>query len=118
MPHRPTRDRHRSFAKDMRADATKAENILWQALRGRKLGGLKFRRQIPLEGYILDFVCFEARLIIEVDGGQHSGSARDARRDAALAEAGFQTLRVWNDDVLTSLDGVCTHIMDAAGVRR
>ena len=68
----------------MRADATKAENVLWQALRNRQLEGLKFKRQAPLGGYILDFVCFEARLIVEVDGGQHSESKRDMQRDAYL----------------------------------
>ncbi|WP_395383976.1 endonuclease domain-containing protein [Mesorhizobium sp. UC22_110] len=56
----------------MRADATKAETLLWQALRNRQLNGLKFKRQVPLDGYILDFVCFEAGLIIEVDGSQHA----------------------------------------------
>ena len=56
----------------MRADSTKAENVLWQALRNKQLEGLKFKRQVPLDGYILDFVCFDARLIVEVDGGQHS----------------------------------------------
>lgn len=90
---------HRSFARAMRSDATKAENLLWQALRNRKLEGLKFRRQVPLDGYILDFVCFEARLIVEVDGGQHSQSARDAVRDRHFESKGFRTLRVWNDEV-------------------
>lgn len=77
----------------MRADATKAENLLWQALRNRQLEGLKFKRQVPLDGYVLDFVCFEARLIVEVDGGQHSGSAQDAERDRHFAGQGFRTLR-------------------------
>jgi very-short-patch-repair endonuclease len=54
----------------MRADSTRAENLLWQTLRGSKLEGLKFKRQVPLDGYILDFVCFEAKLIVEVDGGR------------------------------------------------
>lgn len=66
----------------MRAYATKAENMLWQALRGRQLEGLKFKRQVPIDGYMVDFVCFEEKLIIEVDGGQHSESAADATRDA------------------------------------
>ena len=58
----------------MRADSTKAENVLWQALRNKQIEGLKFKRQVPLDGYILDFVCFEAKLIVEVDGGQHAES--------------------------------------------
>jgi very-short-patch-repair endonuclease len=76
--------RRRTFARKMRADSTKAENVLWQALRNKQLGGLKFKRQVPLDGYILDFVCFEARLIVEVDGGQRSESSRDAVRDRHL----------------------------------
>lgn len=83
----------------MRADATKAENLLWQALRNRQLEGLKFKRQVPLDGYILDFVCFDAKLIVEVDGGQHSESVRDAVRDSHFEAKGFRTLRVWNDEV-------------------
>ena len=72
MVHRLIPPDSRKFSRGMRADATKAENILWQALRNRQLEGLKFKRQVPLGGYVLDFVCFEARLIIEVDDGQHS----------------------------------------------
>jgi very-short-patch-repair endonuclease len=83
----------------MRADATKVENVLWQALRNRQLEGLKFKRQVPLEGYILDFVCFEVRLIIEVDGSQHSDSQRDIVRDRHFEGQGFRVLRFWNDEV-------------------
>jgi very-short-patch-repair endonuclease len=101
----------RAFARKMRADATKAENLLWQALRNRQLEGLKFKRQVPLDGYILDFVCFEARLIIEVDGGQHSESERDVVRDRHFGGKGFRTIRFWNDDVDRSLDGVCLTIL-------
>ena len=81
--------KHRRFARAMRADATKAENLLWQALRAKQLEGLKFRRQVPLDGYILDFVCFEASLIVEVDGGQHSQSADDAVRRQAFRAPGI-----------------------------
>ena len=95
----------------MRADATRAENLLWQALRGSQLEGFKFRRQVPLEGYILDFVCFEARLIVEVDGGQHAESARDQARGAHFASQGFEMLRFWNDEVEKNLDGVCDHVL-------
>ena len=67
----------------MRADATKAENLLWQALRGSQFEGFKFRRQVPLEGYILDFVCFEARLMVEVDDvlRECHSLAHDAQRE-------------------------------------
>ena len=99
----------------MRADATKAENLLWQALRNRQLARLKFKRQVPLGGYVLDFVCFEARLIVEVDGGQHSESRRDAGRDAYFESQGFRTLRSWNDEVTHNIDAVCHKIMREAG---
>jgi very-short-patch-repair endonuclease len=83
----------------MRADATRAETLLWQALRNKQLEGLKFRRQVPLGGYILGFVCFEAMMVVEVDGGQHSESLRDVVRDRHLEAGGFRILRVWNDEV-------------------
>lgn len=99
----------------MRADATKTENMLWQAIRNRQLEGLKFKRQVPLDGYILDFVCFEARLILEVDGGQHSESERDTVRNAHFAAQGFRTLRFWNDEVEHNVDGVCATILAETG---
>ncbi len=95
----------------MRADATRAENRLWQVLRAKQLGGFKFRRQVPVDGYILDFVCFEVRLIVEVDGYQHAESEHDARRDAWFIAEGFRVLRVWNGDVEDNLDGVCALIL-------
>ena len=70
MVHRLVRPAHRKHARDMRTDSTKADNLLWQTLRNRQLEGLKFKRQVPLGDYILDFLCLEARLIVEVDGGQ------------------------------------------------
>ncbi|PWW01830.1 very-short-patch-repair endonuclease [Hoeflea marina] len=102
---------HRSRARAMRADATRPEAILWQALRDRQLEGFKFRRQVPLARYILDFVCFEARLIVEVDGHQHADSARDMRRDAVFVVKGFRVLRFWNHEVLENVDGVCHAIL-------
>jgi very-short-patch-repair endonuclease len=104
-------DRLRQFAKAMRSDATKAENILWQALRRSQLGGFKFKRQVPIDGYILDFVCFEARLTVEVDGAQHAESTKDLARDAHLSKQGFRTVRVWNHEVTTNLGGVCLTIL-------
>ncbi len=104
--HRDVPDRHRAYAKAMRADSTKAENLMWQALRNRQIEGFKFKRQVPTGGYILDFVCFEARLIIEVDGGQHAESRSDAVRDAFFRSQGFRVLRFWNDEVERNLDGV------------
>ncbi len=84
---------------------------LWFALRNRRLGGFKFVRQEAIEGCIVDFVCRERRLVIEVDGGQHADSASDVRRDAVLAGNGYNVLRFWNSDVLRNLDGVLTTIL-------
>ena len=69
-------DQNRQFARDMRADSTKAENMLWQVVRNKQLEGFKFKRQVPIENYIVDFVCFEARLVIELDGSQHIENKR------------------------------------------
>ncbi|KGD85830.1 DUF559 domain-containing protein [Rhizobium sp. YS-1r] len=102
---------NRRRARDMRMDSTRAENMLWQAIRDRKLEGFKFRRQVPLRSYILDFVCFEARLIIEVDGAQHAESKSDEVRDAFFQSQGFRVLRFWNDDVVKNLDGTVLTIL-------
>ena len=109
--------RLRGFARDMRKDPTDTESGLWQALRGRRFANLKFRRQVPLNGYILDFVCFEAGIIVELDGSQHLGSEADARRDAFLSERGLMTLRFENDDVRDDVDAVCARILEAAKKR-
>ncbi|WP_315975647.1 DUF559 domain-containing protein [Phyllobacterium sp. A18/5-2] len=95
-----------------------AENILWQAIRNNQLGGLKFKRQAPLLGYIVDFACFRSRLIIELDGSQHSGSNSDVERDKCLNASSFKTLRFWNDEIIRNLDGVCSQILHEANKRR
>ena len=105
MRHRPP-ELHRKRARDMRADATRPEDILWQMVKDRRIAGFKFRRQVPLKGCILDFVCFEARLIVEVDGWQHAQSVRDAVRDQVFRADGFRILRFWNDEVTDNPDGV------------
>jgi very-short-patch-repair endonuclease len=98
------------FARQLRKNMTPHEVKLWRALRDmRKQHGVKFRRQVPLRGYIVDFACFEARLIIELDGSQHgseSGAARDRIRDQTLRRGGFSILRFWNVEVDENLDGV------------
>ena len=104
----------RQFAKALRTNATDAERKLWAMLRGGRLHGLKFKRQVPLDGYVLDFVCFEKRLIIEADGGQHAESRRDVERDHHFAAHGFTTLRFWNTDILSNPDGVCMEIVKFA----
>ena len=97
----------------MRDDATRAENMLWQQIRNRQMDGVKFRRQVPLKGYILDFVAFEELLIIEVDGSQHAENPRDAARDALFRAEGFRIMRFWNEEVETGLDFVCRSILAA-----
>ncbi len=73
---------------------------MWQLLWHRRLEGFKFRRQVPFQNYILDFVCFDSKIVIEVDGGQHFDSKRDEQRDAHLQREGFRVLRYWNNDIL------------------
>jgi very-short-patch-repair endonuclease len=92
----------RSHARAMRQAPTDAENALWRLLRSRRLSALKFRRQVPIAPYIVDFVCFEHRLIVEADGSQHADSAYDLDRDAFLKAEGFVVLRFWNHDVLNN----------------
>ena len=87
-------------AKIMRHEPTPPEEALWRMLRDRRLEQHKFRRQVRIDPYIVDFVCLERRLIIEADGGQHADSEYDAHRDVFLAREGFSVLRFWNNDVL------------------
>ena len=93
-------------ARELRRNLTDAERALWRLLRDRRLRGAKFRRQVPVGPFIVDFAAFEHRLVVEVDGGQHAGSPRDARRDAWLGANGFRVLRFWNNDVLANPEGV------------
>jgi very-short-patch-repair endonuclease len=97
----------------MRSGQTDAERRLWQILRAHRFAGHKFRRQVPLDFYIADFVCFAARLIIEVDGGQHAGSTSDERRDTYLQQHGFRVLRIWNSDLFENEEGVGELILSA-----
>ncbi|HEY8603054.1 endonuclease domain-containing protein [Tsuneonella suprasediminis] len=85
-------------------------------LRGKRIAGWKFRRQEQIGDYIVDFVCFQARLIVEVDGSQHAVNADDMARDAWLEVQGFRVIRFWNNDVLTNADGVAAAILVALEV--
>ena len=105
-PKKPMTD----VARKLRRDATDAEQRLWYHLRDRRLLGLKFRRQPPRGRNVADFICEQARLVIEVDGGQHSGSATDAERTAFLNDAGYHVLRFWNHEVLADTDVVLEEI--------
>ena len=110
----------RAQARRLRAAMTDAEARLWGDLRGRRFAGLGFRRQVPIGRYIADFCCHAARLVVEVDGGQHGtdlGSARDVRRDAFLAGEGYRVLRFWNHEVLAETTAVLDAIWNAAAER-
>ncbi|WP_352526578.1 endonuclease domain-containing protein [Mesorhizobium sp. M0060] len=103
MPHQPVAPTKRRFARSMRREPMEAEGRLWHELRGRRLDGIKFRRQVPVGKFIADFICAEARLIVEIDGSQHADSHHDGERDTELKARGFRVLRFWNDDVLRDL---------------
>ena len=96
----------RNRARELRRDMTPAERRLWVILQRRQIEGFRFRRQCPVGPYIADFACLEARLLIEVDGGQHMDEAGDVRRDTFLRREGFRVLRFWNNEVMTNLEGV------------
>ena len=97
----------------LRRDATEAEKRVWQALRAQQAGA-KFRRQQPIEGYVVDFVSFEHRLVIEIDGGQHSDADEyEERRTRCLEANGFRILRFWNNEVMENIEGVYDTIVAA-----
>ena len=100
----------RTRARQLRNEPTEAERRLWTVLAGRKLAGIRFNRQVPVGPYICDFVARSARLIIEVDGGQHAESPQDAARTRFLETQGFRVLRFWNNDILGNLEGVAAEI--------
>lgn len=95
----------------MQREPTEAENKLWQEFRDRRLDSLKFRLQVPIGNYIVDFLCLEAKLIVEIDGSQHADSDYDRKRDIVLNERGFRVLRFWNDDIMRDLDAVYATII-------
>jgi very-short-patch-repair endonuclease len=110
----------RSNARALRKNSTDAERLLWAALRGHRLNGASFRRQVPIENYIADFVCHAALLVIELDGGQHfsdSAEQKDAARSAVIEAKGFRVLRFSNHDVMTNRDGVLETIASAVAER-
>lgn len=109
------------IARGLRKRSTKQEHILWRHLRERQLGGFKFRRQRPLGGYVVDFVCFETRVVVELDGSQHAtqeGHMADAIRDAVLTEADFRVLRFWNRQVTKELPMVLETIYEVCRSRQ
>ncbi|MBI2608625.1 MAG: endonuclease domain-containing protein [Deltaproteobacteria bacterium] len=109
-------DKHTSLtppAKKLRKDQTDTERHLWNSLRAKKLGGLKFRRQAPLGPYIVDFVCLEKKVIIECDGSQHiENENQDIKRDAWLKSQGFKVLRFWNNIIFQETESVLEEIFN------
>jgi very-short-patch-repair endonuclease len=90
---------------------TDAERVLWREVRAHRFSGFKFKRQEPLGVYVVDFVCYEARLIIELDGGHHANQQEaDAERTRWLESSGFRVVRFWNNDVLSNIAGVMQEI--------
>jgi len=119
-PEGHKRDRERESknllarARTLRRQSSDAESVLWRHLRARRLLGYKFRRQVVMEPYIVDFVCLEVRLIIEADGGQHSNQVTyDTRRTAVLEGMGYRVMRFWNHEVLGELQSVLEQIRTA-----
>ncbi len=104
----------RGRARAMRRAPTDAELRLWRLLRDRRLSGLKFRRQVPVGPYIVDFLCVASRLIVEADGSQHAENARDEVRDAYLARQGWKVVRFWNHEVTRNRESVMETILARA----
>lgn len=104
-----------SQARQLRRDQTQAEYVLWSSIRNRQLDGIKFRRQQPVGSYIVDFISFEAKLILEVDGGEHNkkeNKRKDLIRTRFLEEKGYNVLRFWNNEVLNNLEGVLSLVLE------
>jgi very-short-patch-repair endonuclease len=92
---------------------TDVEKKLWKQLRAKRFAGYKFKRQVPMQRYIADFICYQPKLIIELDGGQHAERTYyDRRRDAFFVSQGFEVLRFWNNEVNENMDGVMQTILD------
>ena len=91
---------------------TEAEQLLWYRLRRRQLANQRFRRQVPIGPYVVDFACLEIFLVVEVDGSQHLDAKHDQQRDAWLSAAGYRVLRFWNHDVLCRTESVLAQILD------
>jgi very-short-patch-repair endonuclease len=109
-------DGARARTRTLRQNMTKVERRVWQILRSHQMKGCKFHRQVPIGRYIVDFVCHEARLIVEIDGGQHERSSpQEAERSEFLQNEGYRILRFWNNEVLANLDGVHQAIADELG---
>ena len=108
------RERARVRARSLRETPTDAESLLWYHLRDRRLANYKFRRQRPMGPYFADFACLEAKLIVELDGGQHvEAVVYDESRTRFMQDQGYRVLRFWNNEVLTQTDAVRERILQA-----
>lgn len=109
-------DRTLTRARTLRREMGDEERVLWMLLRDRRFSDFKFRRQVPLGDYVADFVCFDAKLVIELDGSQHAQpeqAAFDTKRSIVLEEAGFRVLRIWCSDLFKERGAVMQTIWDA-----
>ena len=101
-------------ARKLRRSSTDVERKLWHRIRDKQIEEFRFRRQRPIEKYIVDFICLEARLIVELDGGQHAENvAHDQKRSAFLHERGYRVLRFWNNEVIENMEGVLERLREA-----
>jgi very-short-patch-repair endonuclease len=120
MPHAVVSERQRDRAKQLRQAMTRAETLLWRYLKANRIDGLGFRRQVPIRNYVADFLCFSAKLIIELDGESHDFEERqkaDQARDAFFVSEGFQVLRFTDEQVMSNLEGVVETIRQTAASR-
>ncbi|MBV9840678.1 MAG: endonuclease domain-containing protein [Sphingomonadaceae bacterium] len=103
-----------ALAQSLRTDATVSEQLLWRHLRRSQLGAFKFSRQLPIAGYLCDFVCRSARLVVEIDGGQHAMQAeQDRTRTERIERAGYHVIRFWNNEVQDNIENVLLRILDS-----
>jgi very-short-patch-repair endonuclease len=101
------------IARRLRADLTDVERRLWSRLKNKQLDGARFRRQAPIASYVVDFYCHAARLVVELDGGQHAGQTdRDLARTRDLERLGFRVIRFWNNEVFDNIEGVLARIRE------
>jgi very-short-patch-repair endonuclease len=106
-------------ARALRRQMTEAEKVMWSKLRDRRLDRVKFKRQKPIAGYIVDFVSLDFKLIVEIDGGQHAERViEDAARTKVLEESGYHVVRFWNHDVLANIDGVLEALLQELNISR
>ena len=116
MADQRTKSETLKLARRLRKDMTDAEKRIWYLLRRHQLQGKNFRRQVPIGSYVADFACLSARLIVELDGGQHTErAAQDDKRSAWLKAQGYRVLRFWNNDVLKNTEAVIEQIVAALG---